>query len=125
MIRYNYNAQLNPPAPFVLIVLRNPVDGRELRDVPAQLDVGADRTVLPDSIVGALGLAQIGNIWIAGLGGATHSLPVFVVELGVHDLPVTPVKVISSDEPWVLLGRDVLNVHRLLLDGPQLVLEIG
>jgi hypothetical protein len=33
--------------------------------------------------------------------------------------------VASSGEPWVLLGRDVLNAHRLLLDGPHLTLEIG
>jgi hypothetical protein len=125
MIRYAYNSQLNPAAPFVLVVLRNPADGTELRDVPAQIDIGADRTVLPESMVQSLGLAQIGNLWIAGLGGAASSLPVFAVLLGVHDLPVTAVKVISADEPWVLLGRDVLNSHRLLLDGPQLALELG
>lgn len=28
-------------------------------------------------------------------------------------------------ELYVLLGRDVLNRHRILLDGPQLAFEIG
>jgi hypothetical protein len=28
-------------------------------------------------------------------------------------------------EPFILLGRDVLNQHRVLLDGPGLALEIG
>jgi hypothetical protein len=30
----------------------------------------------------------------------------------------------NRDELYVLLGRDVLNRHRIVLDGPQLVLEI-
>jgi hypothetical protein len=31
----------------------------------------------------------------------------------------------SPSEQWVLLGRDVLNAHRLLLDCPSLGLEMG
>ena len=30
----------------------------------------------------------------------------------------------SPEEPHVLLGRDLLNLHRILLDGPQSVLEM-
>ena len=67
MIRYTYNAQVQPPAPFVYLTLRNPADGSEVQNVAAQID----------------------------------------------------------NEPWVLLGRDVVNAHRLVLDGPQFTLEIG
>jgi hypothetical protein len=35
------------------------------------------------------------------------------------------VKVLASlEEPYVLLGRDVLNHFRITLDGPNLVLDI-
>jgi hypothetical protein len=68
----------------------------------------------------------MGTIVVGGLGGATYTLPTYAVLLGIHDLPVQSVKVIgAANEPWVLLGRDVVNGHRLVLDGPQLVLEIG
>jgi hypothetical protein len=30
----------------------------------------------------------------------------------------------SHDEPYALLGRDVLNRFTILLDGPNLVLEV-
>ncbi|MBI2804173.1 MAG: hypothetical protein HYX68_04215 [Planctomycetes bacterium] len=69
MIRYNYLTQLQPPAPFVNLVVKNPVTGAELNDVPAQLDCAADRTVFPESVVKALGLPQIGTITIGGVGG--------------------------------------------------------
>lgn len=32
---------------------------------------------------------------------------------------------VGENEPWILLGRDVLNGHKLVLDGPDLALEIS
>ena len=125
MIRYTYLSQFQPPAPFVYVTLRNPVSGAEQRDVPAQVDSGADCTVLTDALLGSLGLPQMGRLPIKGLGGMTHHLPTYSVAVGIHNLQVVVVEaVVSPGEPWVLLSRDVLNAYRLLLDGPQLGLEI-
>jgi hypothetical protein len=126
MILYSYNAQLSPPAPFILITLRNPVSGDEAKDVPAQPDTAADRTLLPLAVVQALALPAIGSIPIGGVGGTVSIMTVYAVLLGVHTLPQRLIEVVAHpDESWVLLGRDVLNTHRLVLDGPQLALEIG
>ena len=79
-------------------------------------------TVVPASS-GAEGLERLVD---GSFGGVIHSLPVYAVLLGIHDLPAPPFKVTAdAEESWVLLGRDVLNAHRLLLDGPHLGLEIG
>jgi hypothetical protein len=40
-------------------------------------------------------------------------------------LPQKVVLIAHAEEPFILLGRDVLNQHRLLLDGPGLAFEIG
>lgn len=126
MIRYGYNAQVQPPAPFVLITLRNPAGGAEVRDVPAQIDTAADRTVVPQAVALALALHVWGQATVVGFGGPLVQTPLYAAELGVHTQPPAPVRVIASpSEPWVLLERDVLNRHRLLLDGPGLVREIG
>lgn len=126
MIRYNYVAQLCPPAPFVYVTLRNPVSGAEQRDVPAQLDTAADRTVLPDRVVQDLALPQIGIIPIGGVGGIIQTMPSYPVQVVIHNLTPQAVEVVASTgEQWILPGRDVLNAHRLLLDGPQLAVEIG
>ena len=45
--------------------------------------------------------------------------------IGKESPPQTLEVVASAGEAWILLGRDVLNTHRLVLDGPQLALEIG
>ena len=126
MIRFNYVIQLQPPAPFVYVVLRNPVTGAEQRDVPAQLDSAADRTLLPSALVQSLGLPQIGTIPIGGVGGITLTMPSYPVQVAIDNLPSQVVEVVASaGESWVLLGRDVVNDHRMLLDGPQGFLDIG
>jgi hypothetical protein len=84
------------------------------------------RTVLPMPIVDALGLLPVDEILVAGIGGLRYAVRTFAVRLAVHDLPAVLVEVMAhADEPWILLGRDMLNAHRILLDGPQSFLEIG
>lgn len=124
--RYGYLRSVQPPAPFINVVLQNPTRGSEMmRNVAAQVDHGADRTVLPEKIVLALELPQVGRVEIGGLGGAIHVLRSFAVLLGVHDLPLRRLEIVASaEEEWILLGRDVLNSYRIVLDGPQLALEI-
>ena len=73
----------------------------------------------------SLGLAPIDDIEIGGVGGKTSRMPVFVVSLSIFDLPAHEIAVVAHpDEPWILLGRDVLNRHRLVLDGPNSAMEI-
>ncbi|MBM4068355.1 MAG: hypothetical protein FJ271_05355 [Planctomycetes bacterium] len=124
VIRYNYNAQINPPAPFVLVTLKNVLTGAEAANLPAQLDCAADRTLL-SRVVEALGLPTIGSIQIGGVGGTIAEMLVYAVRLSLHDLPERDVEVVAHlDESWILLGRDVLNFHRIVLDGPRLALEL-
>lgn len=126
MIRYRYLSQLQPPAPFIYVNLRNPITGAEMQSVPAQLDTAADRTLLPVALVEGLDLPQIGVIPIGGVGGVLQSMPSYPVEITIHDLPAQTLEVVAAaGEAWVLLGRDLLNSHRVLLDGPRLFIEIG
>jgi hypothetical protein len=125
MIRGPYNAQLQPPAPFVPVELGDPLGGPAVT-VPAQIDTAADRTVVPLDRVKALGLEPIDELLIGGFGGTRQRVPLYLVLLAVQTFPPVTVQVLApADEPWVLLGRDVLNAHRLLLDAPNLVLELG
>jgi len=124
MIRYRYAAHMSPPAPFVNITLICPATGATTT-VSAQVDPGADRTVLPGALVASLGLVEDGRLAFQGFAGAVVELPIFLIELQIESLaPVAVRAALGEDEPWVLLGRDVLNSHRLILDGPNLVLEI-
>jgi hypothetical protein len=61
-----------------------------------------------------------------GLEAEIVELPLFLVEIQLHDLPPARVRAaLGRAERYVLLGRDVLNAFRIVLDGPQLAMEIG
>jgi hypothetical protein len=97
-----------------------------LQNTPAQLDLAADRTCIPEAFAHTLRLPQVGVIEIGGVGDTIQEMPAFAVEIAVHDFPAKLVKVVASPgEEWILLGRDVLNSHTLHLNGPGLVFDIG
>jgi predicted aspartyl protease len=126
VIRCGYNAQFRPPAPLVHVTIRSPDGTREAVDLPAQLDTGSDRTVIPADVVSALGIGQLDQVTVAGLGGNLLVIPTFLVQLEVRQLSPLMVEVATSpNEPLILLGRDVLNQFKILLDGPGLALEMG
>jgi predicted aspartyl protease len=126
MIRYRYATNFSPPAPFVHVVLRNPKAGYASGEMPAQLDIGADRTIIPQRAANEIRLSAVREITVAGLGGELHTLKVFLVAIQIHDLQPFAIEVAAhDDEPFVLLGRDVLNHLRIVLDGPNQILEIG
>lgn len=125
MIRYRYNHQLNPPAPFVNVTLRCPTTGTRSTNLPAQLDCAADRTILPGRVIEAMGLVEDGRAFFQGFASEIIELPIFLIEVHVHEFrPLLIRAALGENEPHILLGRDVLNAHRILLDGPQVALEI-
>jgi predicted aspartyl protease len=126
MIRYLYTTQKNPPAPFVHVTLRNTATGQELADLPAQVDHGADITAIPSRLANILELPRIRMLPVKGFGEPMLELPTVLVEITIRQMqPVATEALLSPDEPYVLLGRDLLNRYRIVLDGPQLALELG
>ena len=125
VVRYAYNRQVTPPAPFVHVTVRAPYDGSPGVELPGQIDTGADLSVIPGRLVDQLRLVPLDSISTAGFGGHLLTLPTFVVELRIRELtPVTTKIVASSDETFALIGRDVLNRFTIMLDGPNFALEL-
>jgi hypothetical protein len=124
-MRYRYNHQIVPPAPCLYISIAAADGDGWLHNVPAQIDTAADRSVVPWSVVDSLSLPQLDELPALGFGGHLLSVPTFLVSLAVRGFRPLTVEVFANrDEPLVLLGRDVLNYFKLVLDGPRLVLEI-
>jgi Retroviral aspartyl protease len=125
MMRYTYNRQVEPPAPFIHVSLKCVETGKSVDNLPALIDTAADRTVIPGGLVDLLAMVPLEELRVAGLGGQVFSVPTYKVELTIRTmLPQKVVLIAHDEEPFILLGRDVLNEHRLLLDGPRLALEI-
>lgn len=125
MIRYSYNQQVVPPAPFVHVAILPPEHGIAVSDLPALLDTAADITVIPTWVADELHLIPLDETPIGGFDGRVSWVSTFLIKLELRQSAPKFIRVVASrDEPYVLLGRDVLNDHRVVLDGPQLRLEI-
>jgi predicted aspartyl protease len=113
MIRYRYNQQVTPPAPFIHVTIRRPADDGPLVTLPALLDTAADLTVIPWRVVDELQLLQHDEVEAVGFGGQAALVTSFIIRLQIHELEPLNVEVLASrEEPHVLLGRDVLVLQR-------------
>ncbi len=123
--RYRY-AIGTPPSPSVLLNLTHPVTGQRVEDVPALVDTGADQTVIPERLILALGLIQLDQQLVRGFDGSPRLLPTFLTRIQVRDLPRFDLEIIASPAiENAILGRDVLNRYKVVLDGPGQVMTIS
>jgi predicted aspartyl protease len=127
MIVFHYVSNLSPPAPFVSVDLSSTDGQAVVTGVLAQLDSAADLTVVPLPLVERLGASEIEERSFGGFDGSVAKLSVYRVLLTIHGTtsPYLVDVVASPIEPWILLGRDVLNQFRVVLDGPSQKVENG
>jgi hypothetical protein len=74
-MRYAYNRQVEPPAPFIHVALKCLETGKSVDNLPALIDTGADRTVIPASLVDLLGLIPSRNSESLGSGARSFQFP--------------------------------------------------
>lgn len=116
---FNYAAE-SPPAPYALVTVARPDGTGFLADLPAKVDSGASQTILPTALVERLQLEAVGQHRFEGLGGVQCTLSIFRIVLTIRGCEPVELDVAGSDgEPYILLGRDVLNQFRVTLDGPK------
>ena len=123
-VRYRYNQQQQPPAPFVYVTVHTPDNMRASEHCPALLDSGAALTVVPAEVADQLSLLKYSEVTLADWMDITVTASAYWVNLTVHELPIDGVKVVAAQVPYIILGRDVLNQFYLTLDGPNLVMEM-
>lgn len=123
---YKYRSEFDPPAPVIAVRIAHVSTGVAIEDFPAQMDHGADRSVIPASLVGTLDLAPLDRIPVRGFLGEPEELSRYAVQVTPKGLrPVDVTVLTSTEERVIILGRDVLNHFRVVLDGPNQTVEIG
>src|SRR4051812_17023983 len=117
---YKYRAEFDPPAPVIAVRIAHVLTGVAIEDFPAQIDHGADRSVIPASLVGTLDLPPLDRIPVRGFLGEPEELSRYAVQVTPKGLrPVDVTVLTSTEERVIILGRDVLNHFRVVLDGPN------
>jgi predicted aspartyl protease len=115
-----------PPAPVLRVSLATPGEPAQLGPYEALVDTGADGTFIPASFLEELDVpvAYATNVR-SHLGENIRRVSVHRVDVLFDSIRLPGVDVVSDD--WgneIIIGRNVLNRLRLLLDGPDEAVEL-
>ncbi len=116
-----YDAEnFEPPAPVAYATLRNPATGVLLTDIPMLIDTGADATLIPSSAVEQLGIEaeEDADFEVQVFDGEIKRLKLAKLELYLLGKKFAG-EYLLIDRSIGILGRNILNNVRILLDGPR------
>ncbi len=124
-MKYPYDASYQPPFPVVQVVFYNSEEGLRTAAENALLDTGSDGSLVPIAYLRQVFAPALTDIRIRSHWGEWRSAQLFVVDLELDGLRLPGVFVVGDEQgDGIVLGRNVLNKLRLLLDGPASLTEI-
>jgi predicted aspartyl protease len=121
----SYDRQVEPPAPFVDILAAHPRNLESAQRLRAKLDTGSDISAIPLSLIDELGLSPESQIIVEGYDSRVATLATYYITLTVAQVRFQLLEVIAFPEPYILLGRDVLNDFYAQLNGPELTFDLS
>lgn len=114
-----------PPVPILNIALSAPGEAAQTEVAPALIDTSSDFTLVPEKWLHGLDIPRSRPARVRGLWSSYHQVTLFMVDIHL-DIGILPgievVRVMKSDGIFeneeIVLGRNVLNMLILLLEGP-------
>ena len=109
-----------PPAPIARVIVRVPDREQRIGDVPMLIDTGADAALLPRSAAASLGLEGTGERYkLVGFDGTVSESEAVLATVNILRWSFRG-RYLLTDSDVGVIGRDILNHLRLILDGPAL-----
>jgi predicted aspartyl protease len=122
---YPHLIDYHPPMPAFEIRLGYPEESLRLGPLVAIVDTGADGTLVPQTWLDEINAPLVDEVRLCSHWGEWRVGRVFAVDLGIGALRLPGIEVVSDEiGDEVILGRNVLNRLRLLLDGPRSCTEV-
>ncbi len=125
-MKFNYNTHYFPAAPHMQIRLGIPDEALKIGPLLAFVDSGADATIVPLHYIRQLNVQAEDSKFLRSQWGERRQVDIYWLDLGIGNLRFPAVEIIADDRSnEVIIGRNILNMLRVLLDGPQQMLEIS
>ncbi len=118
-----YRRDIEPPAPFLDVIIEHPVTSQRL-SLSARIDTGADISAIPNIIVEQLRLIPSRSILVEGYNSAPVSVFTFVLTLEIANARFR-IEAVTTNDPYVIVGRDLLNYFYTRLNGPDLTFDLS
>lgn len=123
-MRIAYSDIEDPPTPILPIEVVSRESSERTSPLNALLDSGAQVTIVPETELQEIDASPAGAIDLEGLWGAARTVPMYHVDIWIGNQYLEHVDLVGGPDDETILGRDVINQLRLLLDGPALTLEL-
>ena len=118
-MKYPYNANYQSPFPIIQVVLHNSEEGLRTSAENAFLDTGSDGSLVPVAYLRQIFAPALTDARIRSHWGEWRAVQLFMLNLELGSLTLPGVFVVGDEQgDEIILGRNVLNELRLLLDGP-------
>jgi len=125
-MKFTYDSDYFPPTPVIDISFGPPQQPLEVGPLAAFVDSGADATIIPLRHLRPLQTQADDRKFLRSQWGEPRMVDVYYVDVGIGDLRLPLIEVVADDVgDEVILGRNVLNKLRVVLDGPQFVVEVS
>jgi len=122
---YHYAETWYPPMPVLEIRLGYPEENLSLGPYTAIVDTAADGTIIPIQLVERLEAPFVDDVRSYSQWGEWHRARMFTVDTGIDQLCLPAIEVVGDERgDEIILGRNVLNKLRLLLDGPNTLVKV-
>lgn len=122
-LQFKYNTTIIPDAPFIDLRVES-YFGESLPE-KGKIDTGADKTGIPKYLVGRLNLQKHDERTIQWGNGTQTREDMYFVYIGIGETKFELMEVVALDKNYVLVGRDLINLWTLILDGKNKVGDIS
>ena len=122
---FPYSRTYSPPAPIVEVQFEVYGEDKSTGLLSAFVDSGADGTIVPYRYLQPLALQVDNRKYVRGQWGERRAADIYLLDIIIRDIRIPVVEVVSDrsgDE--IILGRNVLNYLRVVLNGLKQTTEI-
>ena len=124
-MKYPYDVRYRPPFPVMRVVLHNAEEGLRTEPENALLDTGSDGSLVPIAYLRQILAPVVTDTNIRSHWGEWRPAQLFVVDVELDGLKLPGLFVVGDEiGSEIVLGRNVLNKLRLILDGPAHLTEM-
>jgi predicted aspartyl protease len=125
-MKFSYNETYFPAAPQAEILLGLLDESLSIGPLIAFVDSGADATIVPVRHLHSLAVQAVETRFLRSQWGERRPVDVYWLDVGIAGLRLPAIEIVAdeySDE--IIIGRNILNKLRVLLDGPKQTIEIS
>ena len=118
-MEYKYSSNFNPPAPVIELAISAPLFNASTSSM-ALVDSGADISLIPERIISQLKLRRVDSMLASGFSKGVIETTVYSAILSIKGILKPKIyRILSWNEDYALIGRDLLNKLVAVLNGPN------